>query len=128
MNKVIITGRLCRETELRTLPTGSITTDFTIAVDRRKKDAGADFIQCVAWGKTAEMLNQYVHKGEKVGVIGRLQVREYVKDGNKRYVTEVVAEEIEFMQIRRDYTETAEETVTANGDGLTPSNDEDLPF
>lgn len=127
MNKVIITGRLCRETELRTLPTGSITTDFTIAVDRRKKDAGADFIQCVAWGKTAEMLNQYVHKGEKVGVTGRLQVREYVKDGNKRYVTEVVAEEIEFMQIRRDYTQAADEA-TADGDGLTPSNDEDLPF
>ena len=127
MNKVVLTGRLCRETELRTLPTGSITTDFTIAVDRRKKDAGADFIQCVAWGKTAEMLNQYVHKGEKVGVVGRLQVREYVKDGNKRYVTEVVAEEIEFMQIRRDYTQAADEA-TADGDGLTPSEDEDLPF
>lgn len=127
MNKVVLTGRLCRETELRTLPTGSITTDFTIAVDRRKKDAGADFIQCVAWGKTAEMLSQYVHKGEKVGVIGRLQVRDYVKDGNKRYVTEVVAEEIEFMQIRRDYTQAADEA-TADGDGLTPSEDEDLPF
>lgn len=128
MNKVIIIGRLCRETELRTLPTGSITTDFTIAVDRRKKDAGADFINCVAWGKTAETLNKYVHKGDKIAVFGRLQVREYVaKDGNKRYVTEVVAEDIEFMQIRRDYTQAADEA-TADGDGLTPSEDEDLPF
>ena len=127
MNKTIVTGRLCREIELRTLPTGSITTDFTLAVDRRKKEDGADFIDCVAWGKTAELLDQYTHKGDKIGVCGRLATREYTDKNNvKRKATEVIIEDIEFLQPTQ--TQAEKPVPTAVEKRLIPSEDSELPF
>lgn len=131
MNKVIMTGRLCRNIELRTLPTGSITADFTLAVDRRKKDDGADFIVCVAWGKTAELMNQYVHKGDKVGVAGRIQTGEYTdKNGIKRFTTKVIIEDVEFLQGKRN-SDTSTPTDNGNIDApndMVEVDDDDLPF
>ena len=127
MNKTIVTGRLCREIELRTLPTGSITTDFTLAVDRRKKEDGADFIDCVAWGKTAELLDQYTHKGDKIGVCGRLATRSFTDKNNvKRKVTEVIVEDIEFLQPKA--TQAEKPVPTAVEKRLIPSEDSELPF
>lgn len=102
MNKCILIGRITRDPELRFSPgTGIAISRFTIAVNRRKKEDGtqeADFIPCVAWRKQAENLANYQKKGNQIAVTGRIQTRSYDgKDGIKRYVTEVIAEEIQFL-------------------------------
>ena len=97
MNKVILHGRLARDIELRTTTSGKTVAQVSIAVNRRGKDAGADFIPLVIWGQTAETMNRYLGKGKEVLVEGRMQVRSYDdKNGNKRYVTEVVVETFDF--------------------------------
>ena len=97
MNVTILIGRLTKEPELRHTPQGSTTTTFTMAVDRERKDGGADFPTVVAWGKTAEFVCNYMRKGSKLAVRGRIQTRDYDgKDGQKHYVTEVVADRAEF--------------------------------
>ena len=104
MNKVILVGRLCADVERKELPSGSVKADFRLAVDRRKKDDGADFISCVAWGKLADILAQYTAKGNRVGIIGRMSTRDYTdNNGVKRYVTEVIADDIElFFESKHD--------------------------
>lgn len=99
MNKAIITGRLTKDVDLRTTQSGKSVASFTVAVDRM--DEGADFIDCVAWGKTAENMQRYLSKGSKVLVLGRLSKRSYEdRNGNKRSLTEVVAENVEFLDSR----------------------------
>ena len=126
MNKTILIGRLCRDIELNTLPSGSLKAKFTIAVDRRKADGGADFIVCSAWGKTAELLNQYVHKGDKVGIVGRITTGEYTgKDGIKRFTTEVIVDDVEFLERKK----TAEQPGPhANAWQEVTEDDNSLPF
>ena len=102
MNKVVLIGRLTKDPELRFSPgTGIAISRFTIAVNRRKKEDGtqeADFIPCVAWRKQAENLANYQKKGNQIALTGRIQTRNYDdKDGIRRYVTEVIAEEIQFL-------------------------------
>lgn len=102
MNQTIITGRLTRDPEFRMTPSGKPVAQFALAVDRPFKNADgnreADFIPCVFWGKTAELVNQYLKKGNGALVSGRLQVRSYDdKQGYKRYVTEVIGERVEFL-------------------------------
>ena len=105
MNKVILTGRITKDPELRYTPNGMATLSFSIAVDRqvRSQDGTrqADFINCVAWGQQADFMSRYVHKGNMLAVAGRLQSRSYQgQDGQTRYVTEVVVENIENMTPR----------------------------
>jgi single-strand DNA-binding protein len=102
MNKVALIGRLTRDPEIRHNQ-DKLIGRFTLAVDRRYKRDGAeqtaDFITCVAFGKTAEFLEKYVHKGTKLAVCGRIQTGSYTnKDGNKVYTTDVVIEECEFAE------------------------------
>ncbi|HAE62185.1 MAG TPA: single-stranded DNA-binding protein [Eubacteriaceae bacterium] len=101
MNKVVLVGRLTRDIELRYTQKGTAVATFTLAVNRRFKQEGqpdADFINCVAWGNQGENASKYVGKGSQVGVYGRIQTRSYeTNEGNKRYVTEIVCEEIEFL-------------------------------
>ena len=98
MNRIILTGRTTKDIELRTLDSGRVTTSFCIAVDRRINKT-ADFIDCVAWGKTAELLRNYVTKGEKIGIEGSLQTRQYEdKNGNKRKAVEVLVDSVEFLE------------------------------
>lgn len=99
-------GRLTRDPELRTTPSGVSTCTFTVAVDRRYKSADgqtqADFIQVVAWRQTADFVSKYFSKGSRILVTGSIQTRTWDdKDGNKRYVTEVVAEDVEFCESKR---------------------------
>lgn len=103
MNKIVIIGRLTKDPELKLTPgTGTAVCTLTLAVDRRYQKDGAkeaDFIPVVIWGKQAESTANYVSKGKLLGVSGRIQVRNYdAKDGTKRYVTEVVAEEVQFLE------------------------------
>ena len=100
MNKVILIGRLAKDPETRYTQSGTAVATFTLAVDRRFKKDGqpsADFISCVAWNKLAEVIANNLVKGRKVGIEGRLQVRSYdAQDGSKRYVTEVIVDELDF--------------------------------
>lgn len=96
MNQVVLTGRLTKDPELRTTNSDKSVASFTIAVD--KYGEGADFINCVVWGKQAENLCKYQEKGSLIGLLGRISTRTYDDaKGNKQYITEVVADSIEFL-------------------------------
>ena len=103
MNKIILMGRLTRDPEVRVTPSEKTVCTFTLAVDRQfanqSGEREADFINIVVWGKAAELCGNSVSKGQRLLVEGRLQLRNYVaKDGNKRYVTEVIANSVEFVE------------------------------
>lgn len=104
MNKVILIGRLTKDPEVHTTEKSTVAR-FTLAVDRRfKQDGGqaADFISCVAFGKTAEFISKYIHKGVKIALEGRIQTGDYTdKDGIKHYTTDVIAEAVEFAESKR---------------------------
>lgn len=102
MNNVSLIGRLTKDVqELRT-QNGTPVVSFTLAVDRRKKEDGADFINCIAWNKAAETIARYVHKGDLFGVTGYIQTRSYEKDGRTNYATEVVTTGFQFLERKRE--------------------------
>ena len=112
MNKVILIGRLTKDPELRTIASGNATTSFTIAVNRnftnQNGEREADFINCVAWRKQAENVAKYCTKGSQVAVDGRIQTRNYdAQDGTKRYVTEVIADNVSFLGGRSTSSESS---------------------
>lgn len=105
VNRAVIVGRLTRDAELRYTPNGVAVANFTVATNRPfKNQAGeneADFINCVIWRKAAENLANYTKKGSLIGVDGRLQTRRYDdKDGKTVFVTEVVAEQVQFLDTK----------------------------
>lgn len=104
MNKVILMGRLTKDPEIKyTQNTNANMALFTIAVNKRTKnnEKSADFFNIVAWNKTGEFVSKYFKKGQQVGIIGRLSTREYEDlSGNKKHVTEVIAEEVYFADRR----------------------------
>lgn len=107
MNKVILMGRLVSDPELRTTPSGLSVTTIRIAVNRRFAKQGdpvtADFFDVVCWRQTAEFVARYFTKGRQIAIVGSLQTRKWQdKDGNTRYVTEVVAEEAYFADSKKD--------------------------
>ena len=127
MNKVFLIGNLSKDPELRTTNSGISVCTFSIAVNRRKDKDGnstADFFSIVAWRQLAELCSKYLAKGRKVAVVGELQTRSYeAKDGTKRHVTEIVANEIEFL------TPKGESKEQANfAEGFTEIDGSDLPF
>lgn len=98
MNKAILLGRLTGDPEIRYTNNGKAVCTFTLAVDRGK-DAGADFIPVVLWDKTAETCGNYVKKGQRLLIEGKIQVRSYENDkGEKRRITEVVGSRMEFIE------------------------------
>ena len=142
MNKVVLMGRLTRDPEVRyTQTNNTLVASFSLAVNRRFARQGeerqADFINVVAWSKTGEFCSKYFKKGQQVGVIGRIQTRNWDDDqGQKHYVTEVVAEEAYFADSKRDGEVPSgdfENTFGANIAGnsefqVTSGSDDDLPF
>ena len=127
MNKITLIGRITKEPELKYLPNSeTAVVNITLAVDRRfKKDneTTADFIPVVIFGKQAESLVQYVDKGKKIAIVGRLQTRSYDhKDGYKVYITEVYAEEVEFIEWA-----SGGKASSGNSD-MNPIEDDDIPF
>ena len=104
INRTVLVGRLTKDPEVRKTQSGISCAMFTVACDRnRKKDENsseptADFISCVAWRQPADFLGQYAHKGSLVGVDGRIQSRSYDKDGQRVYVTEVVADQVRLLE------------------------------
>jgi single-strand DNA-binding protein len=128
LNRVILHGRLVADPELRNTQNGTAVAAFRIAVDRdyKSKEAGetADFVSCVAWRKSAEFIAKYFRKGSEILVEGRLQVRSYNdKDGNRRSVTEVVVDSVDFVGPKRSQgsTQSGENTfVEVDDDGELP--------
>ena len=129
MNNVSLVGRLTRDPEIKVSASGSSYARFAIAVDRRKKDDGADFINIIAFGKTSEFIEKYFRKGNRIGINGRIQPGSYEgKDGKKVYTFDVIAENVEFVE-----SKSASASATpANADGFVniPDGVEDpgLPF
>ena len=107
MNTITLLGRLTKNPEARYTSTGKAVTLFTLAVNRPYTNADgqreADFINCQAWGKTAEVIGNHVSKGDRLLAEGRLQIRSYTdKEGVKRYATEVVVNRVEFIEQKKD--------------------------
>ena len=103
LNHSVIMGRFVRDPELRRTNSGKAVTSFTIACDKPGKDNGASFIECVAWEKTAEFINNYFLKGSAIIVEGRLESRQYeTKDGQKRTATEVVVAQAHFCEKKKE--------------------------
>lgn len=145
MNKVVLIGRLTKDPELKFVPgTGTAVATFTLAVDRRFSKNGqkeADFIPIVVWGKQAESTANYMSKGKLMAVSGRIQTRNYqAKDGTTRYITEVVADEVKFLEWGNSAPRPSEFTATDRGyedipmgtmdsnEPIMPVDDDDIPF
>ena len=139
LNKVILMGRLTRDPELRSTPTGVNVVSFTLAVDRdyarQGEERKTDFINIVAWRNTADFVAKYFSKGQLVAVSGNLQVRSWddTQSGQKRYATDVVADEVFFAESKKTTSsdnsfDTSDNTFdTTSVAGFTTA-DEDLPF
>ena len=109
INRVVLVGRLTKDPEIRTTPSGAKVCQYTLAVNRTRKADGqpeADFINCVSWNKTAELMNQYLSKGALIGIEGRIQTRSYDnQQGQKVYVTEVFCDSVAFLEPKRSVEE-----------------------
>ena len=135
MNKVVLMGRLTKDPELRFASgSGLGVCRFTVAVNRRKKKdedkAEADFISCVAFGKTAETISQYIAKGNQILLEGHIQTGNYdAQDGTKRYTTDVNVERFEFIGNKSGNSTSSNDSFGAGvPDDVTPVDDGDMPF
>ena len=137
MNKVILMGRLTRDPEVRyTQNTNTLVASFSLAVNRRFTRQGeerqADFFNIVAWNKTGEFCSKYFKKGQQVGIIGRLQTRTWDDEqGQKHYVTEVIAEEAYFADSKKDSSNESNafgDFATSETSDFEITNSDDLPF
>ena len=113
LNRIVVIGRLTRDPDLRSTSSGEAVANFTVAVERNFKDANGDkktdFIPCVVWRGLAETCGRYLAKGKLVAVEGRLQIRSYDdKEGNKRTVAEIVADNVQFLTPKSDNAQPAE--------------------
>lgn len=131
MNKVILTGRLTSDPEVKQTEQSTIA-KYRLAVDRRFKKEGeqtADFISCVAFGKSAEFVDKYLLKGMKIAIVGRIQTGSYTKDdGQKVYTTDVIVEEHEFCEskVQGGSEQRKEEPQTESAPMQTPSANEEF--
>ena len=134
MNSVQLIGRLTRDPEIRYTDGGASIARFGLAVDRRFKQengADADFINIVSFGKTAEFIEKYFHKGMKIALNGRIQTGSYTdKDGKKVYTTDVVAENVEFCESKGTSANNDAQAPESDGDFMNVPDgiDEELPF
>lgn len=139
MNKVIEIGRSTKDVELKQTPSGTSVAELSIAVKREFKSASgeyeSDFFNCIAYGKLAETISVYVKKGDMIGVVGRLQTRNYTnREGKKVYVTEIIVESVEFLQSKRDEQRPTNGTKKTDADPFAEPKweevdlDEGLPF
>lgn len=136
MNKVVLVGRLTKDPELKFAQgTGTAVCTFTVAVNRRFKREGqpeADFIPVVVFGKQAEATANYMSKGKLLSVSGNIQTRNYeAKDGTRRYVTEVIADEVDFLEWggnKKNDTAATNTSTSEFGSDVTPIDDGDIPF
>lgn len=132
MNKCILIGNLTKDPELTTTTNGVAVCRFTIAVSRRYSNADGeretDFLNIVVWRSLGENCHKFLKKGSKVGVVGNIQNRSYdATDGSKRYITEIVAEEVEFLSTKSS-DEVTTKAPSEDVAKLQPIDDDGLPF
>lgn len=125
INSVVIMGRLTRDPELKTTQSGLFVVSFTVAVDRKyQKERQADFLNVVAWRKTAEFVEKYFHKGSMIAVQGSIQTRKYEdKNGSNRTAVEIVADNVSFCGPKID-----KPNLSVSTDDFEEIGDDDLPF
>lgn len=135
MNKWIGIGRLCNEPEVTTGKNGNNIAKYRLAVNRDYKKDGqqeADFLNCVAFGKSADFVQGYLHKGMKIAVEGRIQTGSYEKDGVKHYTTDIVVDRHEFCEGKNAqeaaYTQMERQAIQDENKDFTAVEDNDLPF
>ena len=151
INNVVLVGRLTKDVEVKKTQSGLSVASFTVACDRRlsqeqrnNNEQSADFISCVAWRGSADFLGNYAHKGDTVGVEGRIQTRSYDRDGQRGYVTEIVANSVSILhstQPRQAQAQTQPQQQTQNTattqandpieeylNGYSDINSDELPF
>lgn len=145
MNNVSLLGRLTREPELKYTQSGTAVTRITIAVDRglskEKRQAAqannqptADFINCIGWGKTAELISNYFSKGNQIGIIGRIQTGSYEKNGQMVYTTDVVINSVSFVESRNANNNANNQSggysnnESIDDGGYFPVDNNDIPF
>lgn len=127
MNNVALIGRLTKDIDIRVNANNLTIGRFTLAVNRMKKEDGADFVGCVAFGKTAEILQRYTAKGSQIGIIGRIQTGSYDKDGRTVYTTDIICERVELLGSKKEAQEKPAEP--AYMDGFKEMDDDDgSPF
>ena len=134
MNKVILVGRLTRDPEVRGEGERKCAR-FTLAVDRGGKDAGADFIGCVAFRKTAELIEQFITKGTRIGVEGHIHTDNYTnKEGTKVYTSDVILDRMEFLESKNEQNRANTQApnsapaTTGSEEFLSVPDEEGLPF
>lgn len=129
-NKSILGGRLTANPELKTTPNGTSVCSFTIAVNRRSREQQTDFINCVAFKDRAEVIAKYFNKGSSICVTGSIQTRTWTdQQNNKRYATEVMVDEVHFVDSKSESTAPAPAPASAPPSEFdTISDDSDLPF
>lgn len=127
INKVILMGRLTRDPEMRHTNSGTPVTTFSIAIDNGYGDnKRTDFINCVAWNKTAEFVTKYFTKGKMIIVIGRITTRSWeTQDGKRAYATEVVAKEVSFGETKSSQQTATQPPMQDDDDDFTPLDEED---
>lgn len=132
MNKVILIGRLTKDVDFRKGDNDKVSARFNLAVNRRFKNANgdteADFPSCVAFGKTAEFINNYFKKGSAIAITGRIQTGSYEKDGAKVYTTDVFVDEVEFVESKGNGGSDNAKADTKAPETSTSEEDDDLPF
>lgn len=128
MNRVALVGRTTKDITLKKTPSGKSVATFSLAVSRRGSEE-SDFISCVAWNKTAELLERYVKKGNRIGISGRIQTRNYDDSaGRKIYVTEVMVDDMEFLENKRTEQGHDDNYERADDNEELYISDDDLPF
>ena len=133
MNHITLLGRLTKDPEVRYVTSGKVVTSFTLAVDRpflnQEGKREADFIPVVVWGKAAELCGNSLAKGHRILVEGRLQIRSYDgKDGNRHWVTEVIANSVEFIERKAEGSAGRPPHAKMTDMGQSVPFDEDVPF
>ena len=134
MNTVILMGRLTKDTELKATNSGLSVCRFTVAVDRYSKDGEdkTDFINCVAWRKTAELIDNYFSKGQRIALTGSIQTGSYTdKDGRTVYTTDVLVDKVEFCESKKNSDSVPAPTRARKPketEDIAPDISEDLPF
>lgn len=130
-NKVIIGGRLTADAELKQTPSGVSVTSFSIAVNRKGAERKTDFFNITAWRQTAEFISKYFKKGSSICIVGTLQNREWTgNDGQKKYITEVIAEEVSFVDSKNDSASSDQPAFTSASEPKFENiaENDDLPF
>ena len=131
MNKIFIKGRLTKSPELKHINDEMSVTKFSVAVDRKVKageEKKTDFINCTAWNKQGEFIEKYFSKGQEIAIVGRLEVNNYEKDGERKTSVYVVVEEVEFVGSKK---KEQKEDIESNEDleiNFNFTDDSDLPF